>query len=172
MKSESLWLGPDTNILLMASQVILIGSQLGEPLIHKNRRLESLELYHTALGWMLGLFPPFLGPGQGTPHWRCLWLCSPKDSLTYPKEREPARGYEPHSCHGQPRKDHDSSSEIKRLWLSSKISLILSSPGGAKSTKGRKKRGMVPPSLPVQIPQAEAWLAVQQFCVAHNWMWD
>ena len=72
IKSGSLWLGPNTNSLLKASLVILTHSQLAEPLIHKDKRLESLEVYNICLSWMLWLFPLFLGPGQGTLHWRCL----------------------------------------------------------------------------------------------------
>lgn len=49
IKSESLWLGPNTNSLLKASLVILIHSQLAEPLIHKDKRLESLEVYNVCL---------------------------------------------------------------------------------------------------------------------------
>ena len=171
MKSESLWLGPDTNILLTASQVILIGSQLGEPLIHKNRRLDSLELYHTALGWMLGLFPPFLGPGQGTLHWRCLWLCSPKDSLTYPKENQHVDTSHAAVVDTQGR---TTTAAVKSKDFGSLLRSLSSCPAQEelKAQKEGRRERWCPPSLPVQIPQAEAWLAVRQFCVAQNWMWD
>lgn len=80
---------------------------------------------------------------------------------THLPQREPACDIS-HTAIMDTRKDHNSNGDIKRLWLFSEITLILSSPGGAKSRKERKERKVVPPSPPIQIPQAEVWLAVGQ----------
>lgn len=47
--------------------MILIHSQLAEPLIHKDKRLESLEVAK-CLSVLNALGSPVLGPAQGTLH--------------------------------------------------------------------------------------------------------